>query len=331
VAVATTTTTPTVSPAGASHPQGTSLTFATKVAAASGSIAGGGTVAFFDGATQLGTAKVVAGPVGTAPVSVSSDAISSLGVGAHAITAMFVPADAGFASSTSGVLAQQITGVGGATATTLVVTPGSGTYGVRVQVHATLATSSGPVAGRIVTLTLGGSESCVGVTDAAGAAVCWIRPHEAAGDYPLTAAFAGTATLAPSAGSATFHVGLATTRLELRGPGLLRVGQWAAFWVELESVHGRPVGGRTVVVTLGAGATAQSCTVTTNARGHGWCVLTAVNQPAGWTTVTAHFAGDTRYSASDDSAKVKVLDRHHGCCHHRQDGDLQDARDNGSY
>ena len=265
VDVATTTTTPTVSPAGASHVQGASLAFTTTVVPASGTIASGGTVTFLDGVTQLGAAKPVAGPIAagspvsvdsdaiTTQVPVSSDAVSGLGVGSHAITAHFTPGGTGFAASTSGALSQQITSSGGATATSLVVATGSGAHGASAAVGAVLTAGATPLVGQFVSLTLNGAEICTGVTDATGMAVCSLTPLEAAGDYPLAASFAGTADLAPSSGSGTFHVTSATTKatvLSLHVPETLRAGHWAAFRVSLRVADGRPVAGRTVVVTV---------------------------------------------------------------------------------
>jgi len=333
VDVATTTTTPTVSPAGASHVQGASLAFTTTVVPASGTIASGGTVTFLDGVTQLGAAKPVAGPIAAgSPVSVDSDAITNLGVGNHAITAHFTPGGTGFAASTSGALSQQITSSGGATATSLVVATGSGAHGASAAVGAVLTAGATPLVGQFVSLTLNGAEICTGVTDATGMAVCSLTPLEAAGDYPLAASFAGTADLAPSSGSGTFHVTSATTKatvLSLHVPETLRAGHWAAFRVSLRVADGRPVAGRTVVVTLGSGATAQTCAVTTNLRDRGWCVIPSVNQPAGRTTVRAQFAGDSVFAGSVASSTVVVRDRRDGGCRNRQDDDWQDVRDFG--
>jgi hypothetical protein len=97
VSVATTTTTPTVTP---STPQlaGTSLTFSTTVTPASGTLAGG-VVKFFDGATQIGANVPFAGN----PVTLSTT-LAYTGA-AHPITAQYVPASGSlFTGSTSGAL-----------------------------------------------------------------------------------------------------------------------------------------------------------------------------------------------------------------------------------
>ena len=148
VAVGTTTTTPTVAPSGASQPFGTSVKFSTTVAAASGSIAGGGTVKFFyDGTHQIGASVAVAGPVGTSATNVDSDAVTDIPVGSHTITAQFTPGDAGFSSSTSSGLSYAVIGTP-TSATTPTSTPDTPvTSGTSVVFHTTVAASTGSIAG----------------------------------------------------------------------------------------------------------------------------------------------------------------------------------------
>jgi hypothetical protein len=143
VGTATSATTPTSTP-DTPVTSGTSVTFHTTVAASSGSIAGGGTVQFLDGATPIGTTKNVAGPIGTTPVTVDSDATAISGVSTHSITAVFTPADAGFAAATSSVYSLVVTAApADTTATALVASPGStADSGTAVGLTATVTDST---------------------------------------------------------------------------------------------------------------------------------------------------------------------------------------------
>jgi hypothetical protein len=87
-----------------------------------------------------------------------------------------------------------------------VFSPG-GQAGQPAQVAATLQAADGaPLASRTLTFSLPGGADCTARTDAAGAASCSLTPNQAAGQYPLTASFAGDWADAPSSGTAPFTV-----------------------------------------------------------------------------------------------------------------------------
>ena len=68
-----------------------------------------------------------------------------------------------------------------------------GSPGAPTIVSATLTdvSTATPLSGRTVTFTLNGSQSCSATTGATGRAACSLTPGQAAGTYPLLAAFAG--------------------------------------------------------------------------------------------------------------------------------------------
>src|SRR6185437_10923113 len=71
--------------------------------------------------------------------------------------------------------------------------PTSGDFNDPVTVAAMLTDSSlNPLAGKTITFSLNGTETCSAVTDASGSAGCPITPGEAAGPYTLNAAFSDT-------------------------------------------------------------------------------------------------------------------------------------------
>jgi hypothetical protein len=174
-------------------------------------------------------------------------------------------------------------------------------------VSAVLTDNGGPAAGQSVVFTLNGSESCSAVTDANGTASCQITPQEAAGSYPLTATFSGSATDLGSSATATYTVNLEETTLTYTGPAKAANGAPLTLSGVLREDGTSAIAGRTVTFTLGSGASAQSCTGTTDGNGNAACTISSVSQPASTTTVpvTAVFSGDAYYRPASASATLK--------------------------
>ena len=178
----------------------------------------------------------------------------------------------------------------------------------------TNAVTGAPIAGEAVTLTLNGTQSCTATTNASGAASCSITPNEAAATYPLTAAFGGDASRAPqllsSTGSNNFVVTHEETAVTYTGPSLAVSGMPFTMSANL-TTDGGPLSGRALLMTLGSGSTAQSCTGTTNAAGNASCTIGKVSgtsggcqQTAGSAPVSVTFAGDSYYRPAGASATV---------------------------
>jgi len=165
-----------------------------------------------------------------------------------------------------------------------------------------------PVAGKTVSFTMA-SESCSATTNAAGKASCSIIPTEAAGTYTVAATFAGDTKYEKSAISRPFVVTLEETTLSYDGPANIANGYPATMRATLLEDGTTPIAGRTVKLTLGSGATAQSCSATTDSGGHASCTITTVNQPATATTVAgrAEFLADAYYLPSSATATIRLL------------------------
>lgn len=183
----------------------------------------------------------------------------------------------------------------------------SGDFHDPATVSGVLSDSHGPLAGRTVTFTLNGTESCSATTDASGSAACSITPGEAAGGYPLTATFPGDATHLGATATSTFTVTHEETTLTYTGPGKAANGQPLTLSGTLLEDGTTPIAGRAVTFTIGSGASAQSCTGTTDGSGSASCVITSVNQPASTTSapVTAVFPGDAFYQPASATATLK--------------------------
>jgi hypothetical protein len=203
------------------------------------------------------------------------------------------------------------------TPTRLTVSAGTSDFADPGTVSAVLtnAVTGVPIAGEPVTLTLNRTQSCTATTNASGAASCSITPNEAAATYALTAAFSGDASRAPqllsSTGTNNYVVTLEETAVTYTGPSLAVSGMPFTMSANL-TTDGVPLSGRPLLMTLGSGSTAQSCTGTTNGAGNASCTIGDVSgdsgggchQTAGSAPVSVTFAGDTYYRPAGASGTV---------------------------
>ncbi len=196
------------------------------------------------------------------------------------------------------------------TPTRLTVSAGTSDFADAATVSATLtnAVNGAAIAGEHVTLTLNGTQSCVAVTNSSGVASCSITPNEPAGTYSLTASFGGDTSRGPqllsTAGSNSFVVTLEETAITYTGPSFAVSGMpftMSAHLTTDDPTDATPLSGRAVLMTLGSGSTAQSCTGTTNAAGNASCTIATVNQTAGSVPITVTFAGDPYYRPASNA------------------------------
>ncbi len=122
----------------------------------------------------------------------------------------------------------------------------------------TSVSPAAPVSNEAVTLNLG-AQSCTGTTDVTGFATCTVKPNGAAGNYSASASFAGDATFQASASSAPFVVTLEEASLTYTGASNLANGNSTTMSGTLPEDGTTPVTGRSIVFTLGSGASGQSC------------------------------------------------------------------------
>jgi hypothetical protein len=196
------------------------------------------------------------------------------------------------------------------TPTTLTVSAGTSDFADTGTVSAVLTNSvtGATIAGENVKLTLNSSsdptQSCWATTNASGVASCSITPNEPEASYSLGATFAGDTTkspqLLPSSGTNTFVVTLEETAITYTGPSIAVSGMSITMTANL-TTDGGQLSGRAVLMTLGSGSTAQSCTGTTNAAGVASCTIATVNQTAGSVPILVSFAGDAYYRPASAS------------------------------
>jgi hypothetical protein len=160
--------------------------------------------------------------------------------------------------------------------------------------------TSVPIPGQTITFTLG-TQSCAGTTDASGVAACSITLNQVPGSYTVNANFAGSANRQASSDSKGFTITREETVTTYIGPTVIANGSNTTFSTVLKEDGAVAIAGRTIMITLGTGSTAQTCNGTTDATGTVRCSI-LVNQPLGPGTVTANFAGDVFYLPSSSGA-----------------------------
>jgi hypothetical protein len=143
-----------------------------------------------------------------------------------------------------------------------------------------------------------GSASCTTTATSASApgtypVTCTVGTLSAA-NYTFAVVGTGTVTVTPAT---------TPTRIVAYVSGPILAGSPVLLTATLYD-GSRPLGGKRVTLTLGS----ASCTATTLPLiGLAMCVVTAPAGPAGATTATASFAGDTQYTASTDSNPVTLV------------------------
>ena len=196
------------------------------------------------------------------------------------------------------------------TPTTLTVSAGTSDFADAGTVSGVLTNSvtGAAIAGESVTLRLG-TQSCSALTNASGMASCSITPNDAAGTYTLTGSFAGDTSKAPqllaSSGSNNFVVTHEETAIAYTGLSVALIGAPFTMSANL-TTDGNPLGGRAVLMTLGSGSTAQSCTGTTDVTGNASCTIASVAQTSGTVPITVTFAGDAYYRPASASTSAIV-------------------------
>ena len=189
--------------------------------------------------------------------------------------------------------------------------PTSEDYNDSFTASGTLTTAVGaPLSGKTLTFSLGagtGTETCSASTDSTGTAQCQLTPFEAAGSYTLTASFAGDGDYVASSDSVAFTITKEETTLQYTGPTVFPNAQTVQFSAVLKEDGSTPILGRDVMITIGSGGTAQSCTGVTDASGIATCSI-LVSQPLGTSSpVHAQFDGDAYYLPSSDDATAVIF------------------------
>ncbi len=256
---------------------GATVTLTATVAGGSGSPTG--TVTFLDGATVLGTGTLSAGQ--------ATLATSALTVGDHALSAQYggSPVDA---ASTSATVTETVATLS-ASATTLAAAPNPAALGAPVTLTATVSGSSGTPTG---TVTFRDGATVLGTGTLAAGQASLVTSALAGGTHPLTAAYGGDATYAPSTSStATETITVPATSTTLTAsPNPATAGSAVTLTANVTSTGGTPTG----PVTFLDGTTTLG---TANLSG-GQATLAVSTLAAGTHPLTASYAATAGFGAS---------------------------------
>ncbi len=270
----------------------TPVTFtATVAAAAPGSgTPSSGSVKFFDGTTKIGSKT---------PSHGVASITTTLATGTHPITATF-GGSASYLASASGVLDQVANPA--SSATTLTTDANPSPVGSLVTLTASVAGGSGPPTG---TVTFSDGPTVLATYPVTDGQAVFSTAALSPGAHTLTAAYSGSAVLAPSSGSLIQQVEpLApvptTTALDI-GPNPATVGDTVTLTATVSASGATPPG----TVTFFDG-TAPLGTVDLSA-GQGW--LTIDTFGVGPHTLTARYDGTGSFLASTSGAVALAVDR----------------------
>ena len=270
---------------------GQAITFTTTVRSSSGAPPNGETVTFKNGSSVLSTAPLIAGT--------ASLTTSSLAAGTYTITASY-PGDSNFAASTSPGLRQVVNSTTkSATATTLISSLNPSNYGQTVTWTVTV-TTTGPVlpTGK-VKFTWGIYTIGAATLNSSGVATL-TKSNLNADAYPLTAVYMGDASnLGSTSSTVNQVVTQATSAATLTSsPNPSTAGQAVTFTATITSPTVRPTGPVTFAVGKMVLGTAQLV--------GGKAKFATSTLPAGSTTVTATYYGDSNIAKSSASVTQTV-------------------------
>jgi hypothetical protein len=278
---------------------GASVTFTAGVSVvAPGGGSPSGTVQFEDNGTDLGA------PVPLDGTRNASLTTSSLSVGSHTITAAYSSDSMNFNGSST-TLDQTVD-----TARTTLVYTGDTTADFddpAVMSAQLVRTDDGtPIFGKSIAFTMA-SEACSGSTDVNGNASCSITPTEAAATFTVSASFAGDGNYRSSDVSNPFVVTKEETTTAYTGPTAILQAHSVTLSGQLLEDGTKPISGRSLTLTLGSGASAESCTTpATDSAGNAGCSVPAT-VAQGPQPLVAEFAGDAYYLPSVDTSKTAIV------------------------
>jgi hypothetical protein len=298
VTAAAVNTTTTLSSSGTNSNFGQSVTFTATVTAASGPAPTIGSVSFRDNGVEIGT-----GPVNGSGVATFST--SSLAVGAHPMTAVYLGGSGFNASPTSNTVTQTVTAAAVNTTTTLGTSGTPSSSGQSVTFTATVTPASGPApTAGTVSFRDNGTEIGTGTVNGSGVAT-FSTSALAVGSHPITAVYLGATGFNPSAASNTVNQVVnspaatnTTTTLVTSNPSTT-FGDQVTFTAVVSASSG-PVPTSGTVAFFDGGIQIGSGPV--NASGVATFATTTLSP--GTHTITAQFGGTTGYNASPVSSPV---------------------------
>ena len=274
---------------------GQNITFtATLTPASTGPANPSGSVTFFDGGAQIGTANLV----GTSATFTTSTLSATVN---HSITAIY-SGDGYYGTSTSNAVGLTSNNTSNATTTNLVISASNPVHGSNVVFTATVAaTAGGAVPTGTVTFT-----NTAGGTLGQGTLVNGIATFSTnqlpGGTSIFTAAYSGSATLNPSFSSpASVTLNPEPVTLTISVPANATFGSSFIATVTVTGASGVAYPTGTVTVTpqgTGYSGSSQAGVTSAGTTSQGSAGVTVQATGAGQITITATYAGDKNFAAA---------------------------------
>ncbi len=270
---------------------GVAVTF-TATVTPGGSVTPTGTVNFFDGAAEIGSAQL------SGSIAIAAYTTSALAAGQHSITAHYL-GSSGNGASISPVYTQTVSPV--QTTTVVNAAPNPGIGGRAVTLTATVkATQGGTIPSGNVSFSDGAT--ALGTAALNGSGVASIAANLAVGQHSIIATYAGSANDGPSASAALpLAVQLATTQIALTAaPNPALVLAPVVFTMKVTGNGGIPTGPVTLTID---GKTAATATLDST----GTASVTLSTLTVGTHSASATYSGDSNDAASTSTSVSEVI------------------------
>ncbi|MFN0180245.1 MAG: Ig-like domain-containing protein [Gemmatimonadales bacterium] len=243
------------------------------------------------------------GPVALDAAGQATLTVSDLGAGNHAVEAAFIsdnPATRNSEGALSG--GQQVEQADTSTALTSAPNPAETGVGVTLTATVTVIAPGAGLATGSVQFNVDGAALGAPVALSGSGSAALTTASLAIGDRAVTATFAGNADLRSSSAGVTQTIERERTALAYHGATTADFHDPASLSATLTRQRdGVAVSGAGLVFTLGS----QSCTAVTNSNGTAACTVIP-GDPAGPSTVTVAFAGDTQRVGANASAAFTI-------------------------
>ncbi|HLO04420.1 MAG TPA: Ig-like domain repeat protein, partial [Symbiobacteriaceae bacterium] len=187
--------------------------------------------------------------------------------------------------------------------TTLTAADKTVVYGDTVNLEAVLMAGASPVAGATVQFKVGATVLGTKLTDATGKAV-WpnYSANQVAGDYTITATYAGDASYEASSDTATLTITKRPVNIVVN-PATTDWSYPVNLTATLTAAGGAPLSNQSLVFKVGATTLGTKLTDATGKATLNW---PANSLPPGNYTLTVEFAGDSAYQSGTGSAALTI-------------------------
>jgi hypothetical protein len=293
IATALATTQTTLIPTPSSAPFGSAVTLAATVTAPNG--VPNGVVHFLDGQTEIGSSQLVQGQ--------ASITTTTLSIGSHSLSAAYSGVGL-FIASVSPIVTFAVQGE--PTQTMLSASPNPAAFQQPVTLTASVSSASGTVTGAVVFKDGGNTLATVNLAN--GSAATQIS-NSSTGPHTLSASFNGSNQWAPSAGTTTLVVRVATTTSLQSSPNPSQAAATVTFTATVTGAAGATSGptGSVIFTDQTTNTTLGSAELATANGAQTALLSTTALTSTGPHVIQAAYQGDTNFSASRSAPLTQTI------------------------